>query len=357
MSTTTNNPPQLLADLLNARTPSGSEQEAHKVLDKHLKPAADLYEKDTLGNRIATLNPKGNPKLMLAGHMDELGLMINYIDPKGYLHFDTIGGHDTSLIPGRRVTILTAKGPIHGVTGKRAIHLTPPQERKEISELHNIWIDIGVNSEKETKGVVSIGDPVVYDMSFQMLRKNRITGRALDNKTGCYVVSEVLRRLSKKKKTLKSSVISVATTQEEIGVRGVVPSAFSVNPHMAIAVDVTHATDHPTCQHTKHGKIELGKGPVLSKGPNINPVILDILLACAKKHKISIQMEANPKPASNDARSLQIARAGVATGIVSLPLRYMHTPSEVMDLADIENAVKLICAFAVFLNEGNTGIW
>jgi putative aminopeptidase FrvX len=349
--------PAFLRELLEARSPTGHEHEAQKVVDRHLKSAADSYEKDALGNRIARLNLKGNPTLLLAGHMDELGLIIKYIDPDGFLYFDTLGGHDRIMIPGRRVQILTAKGTVYGVTGKRAVHLMDEEDRKKIPQIHQMWIDIGVRSRDEAAKRVSIGDSVVYDHGFQVLSGTVATARAFDDKAGCYVVCEVLRRLVKLKNRLNAQIVSVATTQEEIGTRGVIPSAFSVNPHLGIAVDVGHATDHPDCDLKKHGQFRLGAGPILAKGPNINPWIFETLKATAERLKIPYQVEAEPRPTGTDARAIQMTRAGVATGLISIPLRYMHTPGEVVDLEDIENAVRLLVGFSLGLKKGQYGHW
>jgi len=349
--------PDFLVDLLEARSPSGSEQEAQKVLDKYLKPCSDEYEKDTMGNRIASLYPEGDPIIMLAGHMDELGLMVRYIDKDGFIYFDTIGGHDIMMISGRRVKILTDKGDITGVTGRRAIHLMSPEDRKKVPNLHELWIDIGARNKKEAEKLVTIGDPIIYEHDFQPLRNNRATGRAFDDKAGCYVVCETLRRLSKEKSKLKAKLVSVATTQEEIGVRGSTIASYAVNPHMAIAVDVGHATDHPECDQKKYGEFYLGKGPIISRGPNINPIIFNKLVSCANKAKIPYQIEAEARPTGTDARSIQISRKGIATGLISIPLRYMHTPSEIVDLQDIENAIKLLVAFVKSVKKKEYGIW
>lgn len=350
-------PPKLLTDLLEARSPSGTEYEAQKVLEKSIKPLADEMLKDTMGNRFFTLKPQGSPSLMLAGHMDELGFLISYVDDKGFIYFETIGGHDTNVISGRRVSIITSKGIVPGVTGKRAVHLLSPEERKQSPEVHKVWIDIGSDSKKETLSKVSIGDPIVYEHHFSLLSNNRATARAFDNKAGCYVVMETLARVAKVKRKLSAKLTSVATAQEEIGVRGATTSSFSVNPDVAIAVDVGHATDHPDCDKKKFGEFHLGAGPIIAKGPNINPIVFDLLVASAKKLKIPYQIEAESKPTGTDARVIQISRAGVATGLISLPLRYMHTPSEVMDLEDIENAVKLLTEFTLSLKKGQSFNW
>ncbi len=349
-------PPQFLVDLLNARSPSGYEMEAQTVVDQYLEPVAIDYKKDIMGQRIATINPNGDTTLMLAGHMDELGLIIKYIDDNGFLYFDTVGGHDKGIISGRRVNILTQNGYIKGVTGKRAIHLMSAEDRKKIPELEQIWIDIGVKSKVEALKLVRIGDVATYDQSLEMIHGSVATARAFDNKAGAYLVCETLRRLAEIK-TLTAKVVSVATSQEEVGCRGAITAAYSVNPHVAIAVDVGHATDHPQCDNRKYGEFKLGGGPIITRGSNINPIIFQRLVDCAEKENIPYQIEADPRPTGTDARSIQISRDGVATGLISIPLRYMHTPSEVVDLEDIENGVKLLVAFAQTLDSPGIGVW
>lgn len=349
--------PAFLSELLQARSPSGYEAEAQAVFDRHVKPAADAYANDALGNRLATLNPKGDPVLMLAGHIDELGLIITYVNKDGFLYFDTIGGHDLSVISGRRVIIQTADGPVKGVTGKRAIHLMEDEDRKKVPKKHEIWIDIGARSKGEALERVSIGDVATYDQAFELFHNSIGTARAFDNKVGAYVVGETLIRLSREKKKLAAKVVSVATTQEEIGVRGATTSAYLVNPHIAVAVDVGHATDHPDCDNRKYGETKLGAGPILCRGANINPKIYDRLLKAAKKLKIPYQLEADPRPTGTDARAIQMGRGGVATGLVSIPLRYMHTPSEVVDLEDVERCVQLLVEFAKGLERGDYAHW
>ncbi|GHB89804.1 M20/M25/M40 family metallo-hydrolase [Cerasicoccus arenae] len=350
-------PPEFLVDLLTARSPSGYETEAQAVLEKHVAPVADSFEKDALGNRYATINEGGDPVLMLAGHMDELGLMVKYIDDNGFVYFDTIGGHDPIMISGRRVIIMTAKGDVKGVTGKRAIHLMTPEDRKKVPEFHDLWIDIGAKSRDEALKRIAIGDPAVYDMAFELLHGTVGTARAFDDKAGCYVINETLLRLAKSKKKLAAKVVAVSTTQEEIGTRGATTSTYQVNPHLGIAVDVGHATDHPDCDPRKHGRQVQGGGPIIGRGPNINPFIFERLIEVAVKNNIPHQVESEPRPTPTDARAIQMARGGVAASIISIPLRYMHTPSEVVDLMDIEHTVQLLVAFAESLKPGEHGIW
>ena len=350
-------PPPFLTELLHARSPSGSESEAQAVFDRHVKPAADSYRNDALGNRIATLNPGGDPVLMLAGHIDELGLMITYVNKDGFIYFETIGGHDRTVISGRRVIIQTEAGPVKGVTGKRAVHLMDEADRKKVPEIHEIWIDIGARTKAEALKRVAIGDVATYDHEFDLVHGTIGVARAFDDKAGAYTIGETLIRLSREKRPPAARVVAVATTQEEIGVRGATTSAYLVDPHIAVAVDVGHATDHPDCDNRKFGEIKLGGGPIICRGPNINPRMFEALVRAAKKGKIPYQLEGEPRPTGTDARAIQTGRGGVATALVSVPLRYMHTPSEVVDLADVENCVKLLVEFAKALKPGDYGHW
>jgi putative aminopeptidase FrvX len=349
--------PAFLAELLHARSPSGFESEAQAVFDRHVKPSAAAYAKDAMGNRIATLNPEGDPVLMLAGHMDELGLIITYVNKEGFLYFDTIGGHDLSVISGRRVLIQSARGMVRGVTGKRAIHLLDDDERKKVPKKHEIWIDIGARSKAEALERIAIGDAATYDHELELIHGSIGTARAFDNKVGAYVVGETLIRLAREKKPFAAKVVSVATAQEEIGVRGATTSTYLVNPHIAVAIDVGHATDHPDCDQRKFGDIRLGGGPTLCRGANINPRIFERLVRAAKKAKIPYQLEADPRATGTDARAMQLGRGGVATGLVSIPLRYMHTPSEIVDLEDVEHCVQLLVEFAKGLDRGDYAHW
>jgi len=349
--------PPFLTALLHARSPSGYEFESQKVFDQYVKPAADRYDNDALGNRLATLNPRGHPVLMFAGHMDELGLIITYVNKDGFLYFDTIGGHDRTVISGRRVIIQTANGTVKGVTGKRAIHLMDESDRKKVPEIHEIWIDIGARSKAEALERVAIGDVATYDHEFELIHGSIGASRAFDNKVGAYIVGETLIRLSRARKPLAAKVVSVATAQEEIGVRGATTSAYAVDPHIAVAVDVGHATDHPDCDNRKYGETKLGAGPIICRGPNINPRVYEMLLRSAKKLGIPYQLEADPRPTGTDARAIQTGRGGVATGLVSIPLRYMHTPSEVVDLEDVERCVRLFVEFAQSLKKGEVAHW
>lgn len=347
--------PKFLVDLLDARSPTGAEYEAQAVVDRYVEKDVDLYRRDTMGNRFATVNPEGDPSLLFAGHIDELGLIVTFINEQGFLYFDTLGGHDKTMISGRRVSILTKNGVVKGVTGKRAIHLMSPEDRKKVPETHEIWIDIGVKTQAEAEKLVGIGDTAVYDQSFELIRGSVGVARAFDDKAGAYAVLEAVRRLSKGK--LAARVTAAATTQEEIGTRGAITAAFSENPDFAIAVDVGHATDSPDCDHRKYGSFTQGGGPIVCRGPNINPVIFEHITRAAEKNKIPYQVEADSRPTGTDARAIQVAQSGIATGLLSIPLRYMHTPSEMVDLADVEHTVQLLVAVAKSLKKGERGLW
>lgn len=350
-------PPPFLVELLDARSPSGFEFEAQAVVDKYLATTADIYRKDTIGNRIATVNPDGDPRLVLSGHMDELGFIIKYVDDKGFLYFDPVGGIDLNTISGRRVSIMTRDGVITGVTGKRAIHLLTAEERKKVPELQNLWIDIGAKDKADALSMVRIGDVGVYDQSFQLMRGSIGIARAFDNKCGCYVVCETLRRLADAKEGLKARVTSVATSQEEIGCRGARAISNGEPAEFAVAVDVGHATDHPECDNRRFGEFKLGGGPIITRGPNANPLLFDRMIRVAEENKIPHQIEACPRPTSTDGRELQMGGDGVATAVVSIPLRYMHTASEIVDLKDVESTVQLLVGLARSLSKGDRGEW
>ncbi|MEM9158913.1 MAG: M42 family metallopeptidase [Verrucomicrobiota bacterium] len=351
------NAPQFLLDLLEAKSPSGEEAQAQAVYDKYVEEYADIYEKDVLGNRIASINTESETSVMFTGHLDELGFIVTYINEKGFLYFNTIGGHDRIIIPGRRVLVQTKNGIVKGVTGKRAVHLMDAKDREKVPKINEMWIDIAAKDQDDAKSRVRVGDVATYDHEFDFIHGSVAAARAFDNKAGAYIVGETLRRLSEQKQLIDAKIVSVGTSQEEIGVRGAQTSAYGVNPTFAVAVDVGHATDHPDCDKRKFGETKLGGGPIITRGPNINPIVYNKLIQSAEKNEIPYQLEGDPRPTGTDARAIQMARAGVATGLISVPLRYMHTPSEMVDLEDVENCIKLLTAFAKGIKAGETGAW
>ena len=345
-----------LQRLLSAPGPSGYEGPVRGVWQDEVGNYADEITTDIHGNAIASLRAKGSPRVMLAGHMDELGFQIIHIDENGYLFFETIGGFDLGIVPGRKVRVHTKDGPILGVLGKKPIHLMSADERKKIPEKHDLWIDIGVSDGREAKDIVSIGDPVTYDTNFEMLRNDMIVSRATDNKAGAWVVAEAMRRVASNRKKPKAALYSVATVQEEVGLRGAKTSAYGIDPMVGIAVDVTWATDHPGIDKRKTGECVLGGGPVINRGANINPIIFNRLVAIAKTKKIPYQIMAEPGGTGTDANALQLTREGVAAGLLSIPQRYMHTPVEIISLRDIDHCAQLLAWFVLDLDTNESFI-
>ena len=332
-----------LKELLEAPSPSGFEQPAAKVFRNRVKDNVEKLIGDVHGNSIAILNPDAKFKFMISGHVDEIGLMITHIDDKGYIYTAQIGGMDPALLIGQRVKVMAAKGEVFGVIGRKAIHQMKPEERKKSVEMENIWVDIGAGTRKEAEKRVSIGDPIVIDVPYRRLDSTKIVSRAMDDKAGAYVVAEVMRALSKRK--LNISVIGVATVQEEIGLRGAITSTYSINPDAGIAIDVGFASDHPETDPKKMGEVKLGKGPNLHRGANINPILEKAMAKTAKQFKIPVQITADPRGTGTDANAIQLSRGGAATALVSIPLRYMHTPVEVLSLKDLDYCVKLLVEF------------
>jgi putative aminopeptidase FrvX len=332
-----------LKRLVDTPGPSGYEQAVQKVFREQIAPHADEVNTDIMGSVIAVKNPKGSPRVMLAGHADEIGFIVRYIADDGALYFGQIGGHDAIVTVGQRVHVHTEKGAILGVLGRKAIHLLESSERDKVPKTDDLWIDIGAANKKEAEELVQIGDCVTYAQELQMLHGSRATARSFDNKMGCYVVAEALRLLGDKNPSC--AVYGVATVQEEIGLRGARTTAYAINPTVGIATDVTHAMDFPGAEKKRVGDVKLGAGPVVYRGANINPKVFQLLVQAAKEEEIPIQIEAAAGGTGTDANAMQISRAGMATGLISVPLRYMHTPCEVMSLDDIENAAKLMAAF------------
>jgi len=339
-----------LNSLMNTISPSGFEEEAVKVWAGRAKTFTDKVETDIMGSSIAVLNGEGSPKVMISGHIDEIGFMVQYISEDGYIYFSTIGGIDRHVLPGQRVWIKTKKGKVLGVIGRKPIHLLEDAERNKVAKLEELWIDIGAKNAKEAKAAVEVGDPVVCAVGMKMLNKDIAVGRGFDDKAGAFVVNETLSLLSGKK--LKASFAGVATVQEEIGLRGARTSAYGISPDIGIAVDVTFASDFPLMDKKKTGDIKISEGPVIAKGPNINPKVFHLLVETAKKAKIPYQVEGISRATGTDANVIQMTRAGVAAALVSIPMRYMHTQVELISLSDLENSAKLLTAFVLKLNKG-----
>ncbi|MDT8395987.1 MAG: M42 family metallopeptidase [bacterium] len=340
-----------LKDLISAPSPSGFEGPAQKVWMDRTSLFADEVRMDVHGNAIAILNANGSPRVMLAGHSDEVGFMVKYISDEGFISFTSIGGVDIHLVPARRVVIHTASGPVLGVVGRKAIHLMDAQARaNQKLEWHQLWIDIGAGDRKEAEKKVSLGDPVTFPDGFEVINGSAVIGRGFDDKAGSFTVSEVMRLLKGKK--ISAAVYGVSTVQEELGLRGGKTSAHGIDPDIGIAIDVTFASDHPEVDKKQVGDISLGKGPVIARGPNINPRIFQKLVKLAARSKIPYQVEPSSRATGTDANVIQLTRSGVAAGLVSIPNRYMHTPVEMVNLKDMENAARLLAAYIESLKPG-----
>ncbi len=336
-----------LRALVTTPSPSGYEEEVQKVCRKYSEPFADKVYKDVHGNQFAVKNPDGKLRVMLAGHVDEIGLMVNNVDEKGFISFVAVGGVDPAVLAGQRVEVHGRKGAVPGVIGRTAIHLTDPEDRGKALKMHQMWIDIGAQDRKDAEKAVEIGDSITIDAGYLELRDDKAAARGFDDRIGAFVIIEALRLLEKKK--IDCAVYCVTTVAEEIGLRGATTSSYGCNPHVGVAVDVGHATDYPSSDVKRHGDAKIHGGPIIGRGPNINPVVFKQLLETAKSKKIPYQVGAEPRATGTDANAIQLSRGGVAAGLVSIPNRYMHSPVELISIRDAENAAKLLAEWIVTL--------
>jgi putative aminopeptidase FrvX len=334
--------PPLLDQLLRAGAPSGYEGPAAEVW----REAASFAElsSDGLGSSIARVGD-ASPLLAVVGHIDEIGLVITHIDEKGFLWFASIGGWDPQILVGQRVEVRGKDGLVPGVVGRKPIHLLEPDQRKKVVELKGLHIDVGASDRDEAAELIRIGDPVVIRAEPMPVVGERLVSRAMDNRLGAYVALESLRRWNEAG-AKGGSFAAVAAVQEEIGLFGARTAAFEVRPDIAIAVDVTHATDAPGVDEKELGTSPLGSGPVIGRGSTLSPKVFELLVEAAEAEGIEHSIGASGRGTSTDADVLQISRSGIPTGLVSIPLRYMHSPVEMVDLRDVEAVVELLTAFA-----------
>ena len=332
---------KFLRNLMMSSSPSGFEEEAAKVYREYLKGFCDEVRTDVMGNTIGTVNPGAPLRVMLSGHYDEIGFQIVYISEDGLLYFRPNGGIDKLNVPSTEVEILTENGRIPGVIGKKPIHLLKPAERDKAPDLEDMWIDIGVESKAEAEELVAIGDPVAVKSNFKMLSANRFMSKGTDDKVGAFVVAETLKELAKRK--INVTVCGVGSVQEEVGLRGATTSTFGIDPQVGFAIDVGFATDIPDIPKKLLGEIRLGKGPELNRSCDNNVVLGRHLRNAAKAHNIPYQEAAAHRASGGtDAAQIQMTRAGVATALISIPNRYMHSPVEICDLRDVEAAVEIL---------------
>jgi endoglucanase len=333
--------------ILATPSPSGYEGPVQNLVRQYAAGFADRVTTDVHGNVIAVKNPDAPLRLRLAGHCDQIGLLVTHVDAEGFVYVQTIGGWDPMQLIGQRLTVWSSKGPIQGVIARKPIHLLTDEERKQVPKTKDLWLDIAANNKDEALEMVRIGDPVTLALGYTSLPNNRACSPAMDNKSGLWVVIEALRRAAAK--GVRCGVYAVSTVQEEIGLRGAKTSAHAIDPHVGIAVDVTHATDCPTIDKKEQGDVALGNGPVVYRGPNMNLKVTQRLIDVAAAAEIRVQPAAIGRATPNDANMLQITRSGVATGLVSIPNRYMHSAVEMISLVDIDRAADLLCEFAVGL--------
>jgi len=333
---------EFLKKLLDSPGPSGFETLPARVWREEAARFAAVRA-DSMGNSLATVNEgKGGPTIMLAGHIDEIGVIVTYIDDDGYAYISGIGGWDPQVLVAQRLRILGRDGDVYGVVGKKPIHLMKPEEREKASKMTDLWVDIGATSRKEAEARIAVGDPAVIDSRTMEFPNGRLVSRSIDDRIGAFVVLEALRRYAEQPGT--ATLVAAATTQEEIAYHGGGASvcASCVNPAMAIVVDVTFATDHPGADKKEVGDHRIGGGPVLTRGSIISPVVLNLLRDAAAAKEIPFSVHAAGRDTSTDADAIHIAREGIATALVSIPNRYMHSPNEMVSLEDLDRAAEVI---------------
>ena len=337
---------EFLIKVLETPSPSGYEVPVQNIVREFVGTFADEVQTDLHGNVIAACNPSADLRVMFAGHADQIGLLVTFVDDNGFIYTNTIGGWDPQQLIGQRMTIHTANGPVPAVIARKPIHLLNDEERKQVVKTKDLWLDIGAADRKEAQQVVAIGDPVTLELGYQEMRNNLANSPGMDDKTGLWVCVEAGRR-AKERGGLNVAVHVAATVQEEIGLRGATTSAYGVDPHVGIAVDVTHATDCPTIEKFQEGEVKLGGGPVVYRGANMNPVVVEHLRSAAEVAGIDLQWGAIGRGTGTDANAMQLARGGVATGLVSVPNRYMHSAVEMVSLDDLDACADLLAEFAL----------
>ncbi len=344
--------PAVLGELLAAPGPSGYEQAPAAIWREAAGAFADVST-DSIGTPLALVAPKSGVeaparRLLVMGHIDEIGLIVTHIDDDGYLWFAEVGGWDAQILVGQRVVLDTRGGPVRGVVGKKPIHLLRDEERKKVAEIRELHIDIGATDGEQAREHVRVGDVAVIDAEPTRLLDRRLVSRALDNRIGSYVALEAARLVAEAGGG-GWELAAVAATQEEITFGGSRTSAFSLAPDAAIVLDVTHATDAPGIQIKEIGKHPLGSGPVITRGSTLHPAVFELLHETAEAEGIPFTIEASARATGTDADAVQLSRGGIPTGLVSIPLRYMHSPVELVQLDDVENTAKLVAAFALRL--------
>jgi putative aminopeptidase FrvX len=335
-------------DLLEAAGPSGDEREAAAVWRRYASGFADVHG-DALGSCYATVNADGKQSVAVLGHIDEIGLVVTHVDDEGYLWFRGVGGWVAAVLVAQRVRILTKDGPITGVVGQKAPHLTDQEERDKPLKVDQLWIDIGAADGDDARSRVQVGDLAVLEVPVIDLAGSRIASRAVDNRAGAFVAAEAARLYAEKPGTWK--LVGVGSVGEETSFSGAYTSAFGLDPDAALIIDVTHTSDQPNVPKRKVGEIKLGGGPVIERGSGVHPVMFDLIGEVAKAEGIPVQFGASSGSTGTDADAVKLSRAGIRCGVVSVPNRYMHSPNEIVDLGDLEAVAALIAAVARRLDD------
>jgi putative aminopeptidase FrvX len=340
-----------LKTLVNTPSPVGHEARGQRVWLNYVKEYADETFSDAYGNCVGVLNKGGSPKLMIAGHADEIAMAVNYITEQGFIYVRKMGGVDAAITKAQRVVIHSAHGPVKGVVGNVAPHLMKEEKEVKTPKIHDLFIDIGASSRKEAEKLVRIGDPLTLAPEFELLRNDLAVARAFDNRIGTFSVAEALRLLSESKAKLQAEVCAVSNVQEEVGLLGARQIAYSLKPDVALVVDVTHATDYPNINKQQHGDVQIGKGPTITHGGCNHPEVVARIESVAKGSKIPLQHEAMSNSSGTDTDVIFWTRGGIASGLISLPNRYMHSPVEVVSLKDLEMIPRLLAGFATSLKK------
>jgi|TARA_B100000686_G_scaffold279773_1_gene300559 endoglucanase len=345
---------QFLQTLVNTPSPSGHESRGLRVWMDYVGQYADETYSDAYGNCVAVLNKGGGPRLMLAGHADEIGMTVNFIDDDGYVYVRRLGGTNPAITKAQRVTIHARKGPVKGVVGSVAPHLMRTETgAPKVPKIHEVFVDIGADSRKAAEKLIRVGDPITLNDQFELLRGDLAVARAFDNRVGTWAVAETLRLLKTGKAKLNAEVCAVANTMEEVGLFGARQIAYSLHPDVALVMDVTHATDYPTVDKRQHGDIKVGQGPTVTHGNCNHPEVIKRVEQVAKRLKITLQHEAISATSGTDTDAVFWTRGGIPSGLISLPNRYMHSPVEVVSLKDLEQIPQLMAGFAKSLKKGD----
>lgn len=332
-----------LRRLVDTPGPSGYESAPARVWRNEAESFADEVTYDILGNSYARLRKEGSPIVVIEGHIDEIGLLITHVDAEGYLWFDQIGGWDAQVIVGQRIRIAGTDGDVLGVIGRKASHILQPEDRERAVKLKDLWIDIGATDRADALRRVGVGDPAVIHGDFLHLTDDLCVSRSMDNRTGAFVALETLRLLATDRPEL--DLYALAPTQEEVSFAGAYTSTFKLAPMVAIALDVTHATDYPGADKQRDGEVKVGGGPVLGRGASLNPKVYEGLRDASKRLGLELPVQGSPRNSGTDADAMIRSGGGTATGLISIPNRYMHSPNEVISLNDLVDATRVIAEF------------